>query len=82
MSGTHARLALASFQDTVTELIREGAPFGDVEDAINAHTGLTEAQKAALWLFAWSLRDQSEQQRDARAHLTAVQVAAGDSETT
>lgn len=73
MSGIHARSPLASFQATVTEMIREGAPFGDVEDAINAHAGLTEAQKAALWLFAWSLRDQSEQQRDARAHLTAVQ---------
>ena len=82
MSGTHARPALASYRDKVTEMISEGAPFGDVEDAINAHAGLTEDQKAALWLFAFSLRDRSEQQRDARAHLTAVQVAAGDSEMT
>ncbi|MEK6230083.1 MAG: hypothetical protein AABM43_13920 [Actinomycetota bacterium] len=82
MSGTHARPVLASFSDTVTELIQEGVPFSDVEDAINAHLGLTEDQKAALWLFAFSLRDRSEQHRDARAHLTTVQVAAGDSEMT
>ena len=82
MSGTHAKPALASYRDKVTEMIEEGVPFGDVEDAINAHAGLTEDQKAALWLFAFSLRDRSEQQRDARAHLTAVQVAAGDSEMT
>jgi hypothetical protein len=30
-------------------------------------------QRAALWLFAFSLRDRDEQQRDARAHLAAVQ---------
>mgnify|MGYP006159823899 CR=1 FL=1 len=33
---------------------------------------LSEPEKAALWLFAFSLRDQEEQQRDARAHLAAV----------
>jgi hypothetical protein len=82
MSMTHARPALASYRDVVTELINGGAPFGDVEDAINAHDGLTKDQKDALWLFAFSLRDRSEQQRDAWAHLTAVQVAAGDGETT
>jgi len=84
MSGTHAKPALASYRDKVTEMIEEGVPFGDVEDAINAHAGLTEDQKGALWLFAFafafSLRDRSEQQREARAQLTAVQVAAGDSE--
>lgn len=77
MSGTHARPALASYRDDVTELIEAGVPFGDVEDAIDVHARLTEDEKAALWLFAFSLRDQSEQQHDARAHLTALQAAAG-----
>ena len=82
MSGTHAKPALARYRDTVAELMEDGAAFGEVEDAINAHAGLTEGQKAALWLYAWSLRDRSEQQRDAEARLTAVQVAARDSEMT
>jgi hypothetical protein len=54
-------------------LISAGEPFGDVERAIDGVVELTTDQKAALWLFAFSLRDQDEQQRDARAHLAAVQ---------
>jgi hypothetical protein len=30
-------------------------------------------EKAALWLFAFSLRDPTEQQLDAQAHLSSVQ---------
>jgi hypothetical protein len=63
MSGTHARPALASYRDKVTELINEGATFGAVEDAIDGQAELTEDQKGALWLFAFSLRDRAEQQR-------------------
>ena len=29
-------------------------------------------EKAALWLFAFSLRDPAEQQLDARAHLASL----------
>ena len=50
-------------------------PFGAVEDAIDDVADLTTDQKAALWLFAFSLRAPSEQQRDARAHLAFVQSA-------
>jgi hypothetical protein len=50
-----------------------GEPFGDVEDAIDDVADLTTDQKAALWLFAFSLRDPSQQQLDARAHLASVQ---------
>ncbi len=82
MSGTHPKPTLASYRDTVMELMTGGVPFGDVEDAINAQAELTEEQKTALWLFAFSLRDRSEQQRDARVQLAAIQTAARDSETT
>jgi hypothetical protein len=57
-------------------------PFGHVEDAINAHPGLTEDEKAALWLFAFSIRDRSEQQRRGRDLLSAVGLAAEESEIT
>ena len=73
MSGTYPRRALASYRDAVAELMRGGELFGDVEDAIDEVAGLTQDQKAALWLFAFSLRDPTEQQLDARAHLSAVQ---------
>jgi hypothetical protein len=72
MSATHARPALACYRDEVEELIRGGESFGGVEDAID-EVDLSQDQKAALWLFAFSLRDQAEQQLDARAHLSAVQ---------
>ena len=80
MSGTHSKPALASYQDSVADMMENGTPFGDVEDAINAQPGLTEEQRAALWLFAFSLRDRSAQQSDVQAHLTAVQAGAGDNE--
>jgi hypothetical protein len=71
--GTQQGNALTSYRDAVSKLISAGEPFGDVEKAIDGVVGITMDQKAALWLFAFSLRDQGEQQRDARAHLAAVQ---------
>ncbi len=74
MGGTQpGRAPLASYRDAVTELIAAGEPFGDVEEAIDEVADLSHDEKAALWLFAFSLRDPGEQQLDARAHLTAVQ---------
>jgi hypothetical protein len=73
MSGTQLRPALASYRDAVTEQLRAGIPFGDIEDSIDAVKELTMDEKAALWLFAFSLRDPSEQQLDARTHLAALQ---------
>jgi hypothetical protein len=73
MSGTGAKPGVAGYRDTVAELISDGEPFGDVEDAIEEVPDLTTDQKAALWLFAFSLRDPYAQQLDARAHLASVQ---------
>lgn len=72
MSETQLRPALASYRDAVTEQIKSGRPFGDVEDAIDAVDDLTADEKAALWLVAFSLRDPSDQQLAARSHLYAV----------
>lgn len=52
--------------------IKAGEPFGEVEDSIDAVAELTGDEKAALWLFAFSLRDPAEQQLDARAYLAAL----------
>ena len=65
--------SLASYRDAVTELMDTGETFNDVEDAIDEIDALTLDQKAALWLFAFSLRDREVQQLEARAHLAAVE---------
>jgi hypothetical protein len=73
MSGTELGPPLAGYRDEITELVAGGASFGDVEDAIDEIARLTQDQKAALWLFAFSLRDPNEQQLDSRAYLALVQ---------
>ena len=74
MSGTHrARTPLSSYRDAIAELLRAGERFGDVEYAIDEVPDLTQDEKAALWLFAFSLRPPAEQQLDARAHIAALQ---------
>ena len=64
---------LTAYRDRVGDWIGRGQPFGDVEDAIDEAADLTTDQKAALWLFAFSLRDPAVQQLDAQAHLASVQ---------
>ena len=64
---------LTAYRDRVAEWVGQGRSFGDVEDAIDEAADLTTDQKAALWLFAFSLRDPAVQQLDAQAHLAAVQ---------
>jgi hypothetical protein len=56
MSGTHQRPGLASYRDDIEEFIKTGKPFGDIEDAIE-QADLNMDEKAALWLFAFSLRN-------------------------
>jgi hypothetical protein len=73
MRGTHGLPALTTYRAEVEYLMNAGESFGGVEDAINEIADLTDDEKAALWLFAFSLRGPAEQQRDARTHLAAVQ---------
>jgi hypothetical protein len=64
--------ALTRYRDSITALMKAGEPFGTVEDLIDRSVELTEASKAALWLFAFSLRDRAEQMRVVQAHLASV----------
>ena len=59
--------------EQVEDMVERGVPFGHVEDAIDG-ARLSQAHKAALWLFAWSLRDPTLQRRDARLTLELVRV--------
>jgi hypothetical protein len=77
MSATQAPQPLAGYREAVADQMNAGKSFGDVEDAIDEAVELTTAEKAALWLFAFSLRDRDEQQRVTRAYLAALQLAGG-----
>ena len=72
MRATQQKPTLASHRDAVTESIRAGEPFSDVEDRIDDVAELTKDEKAALWLLAFSLRDRAEQQLAAQAHLASL----------
>lgn len=56
------------YRDTVEALMAAEVPFGAVEATIE-QAQLMPDTKAALWLLAWSLREQAEQVQDARATL-------------
>ena len=66
------RPGLASYRDSVTGLVEAGEAFGDIEYAIDAVPDLTNDQKAALWLLAFSMREPGDQQRDVEAYLLSV----------
>ncbi|MFZ0088103.1 MAG: hypothetical protein WAL63_01260 [Solirubrobacteraceae bacterium] len=57
-------------------MIRQGVPFGRVEDVIDA-APFASLHKSSLWLLAWSLRDPDVQRRDALLMTRAF--AAGES---
>jgi hypothetical protein len=58
-------------EEQVEAMMEQGVSFSAVEDAIDA-AQLSGRHKAALWLLAWSLRDQAQQRRDARLLLAEV----------
>ena len=64
--------SLAAYRETVTALLRAGHAFGEIEHFVDHVEDLSDDEKAALWLFAFSLRDASQQQLGARAHLASV----------
>ena len=71
MRSTHATPDFVRYRDNVTDLMRAGMSLGEVEDAIEL-ADMTQEQKAALWLLAFSMRERGEQRRGARPHLAVV----------
>jgi hypothetical protein len=65
---------IASGREEVERMMGAGAPFGAVETMID-EAAIAEEPKAALWLFAWSMRDKRAQRRETRgmlAYLSSV----------
>ncbi len=67
MTGARRDAVLAGHRDAVAVPIGTGEPFGDVEDWIDELAELSADQKAALWLFAFALRDPAPEELHARA---------------
>ena len=68
----HDSASLGYHQDVVEGMMDASEPFGAVEDFINGAGVLNGDQKAALWLLAWSLRNNLVQRREARAMVDAT----------
>jgi alkylhydroperoxidase family enzyme len=58
----------------VERRMRRGERFSDVEDVVNA-SDLSDDEKAALWLLAWSFLHPRAQRRQAIAHLERLSAA-------
>jgi hypothetical protein len=59
----------------VERRMRRGERFTDVEDVIGA-SSLSNDEKSALWLLAWSYVHPRAQRREANAHLSRLTAAA------
>jgi hypothetical protein len=68
----HTGPTLGYHQDVVKGMLDASEPFGEVETFINEAAALDQDEKAALWLFAWSLREGAVQRREALAMLSAL----------
>ena len=48
------------WRDRVAEAIDEGAPLDEVETELIEHAPLTDDSRDALWLYAWALGEERE----------------------
>ncbi len=71
MRATPRKQSLAGCCEEVTGRMQAGQAFEEVEDVIEL-ADVTEEQKAALWLMAFSMQDRHDQARDARGYLALV----------
>ena len=62
MSEATARV-FATHRNAINELLDAGDTFDEVEEAIEGIAELTEDQRAALWLIAFSKRDRAVRHR-------------------
>jgi hypothetical protein len=67
---------LQQLQAEIASRMRHGAPFDTVEEEVIDASALSDAEKAALWLYGWSFVPWQRQRREAVAHIE--QLADGD----
>jgi hypothetical protein len=61
--------------------MRRGYSFSSLEDELIELSDLSDDEKSALWLYAWSFVDWRAQRREARAHIARLTRAAGATST-
>ena len=67
---------LTQVQGEVARRMRRGDSFDSVEDEVIDPSGLSDPEKAALWLYGWSFVNWRRQRREAVAHLDRLGDAA------
>ena len=63
---------LRQLQREVAFRMRRGDTFASVETLLIDPSGLSEAEKAALWLYGWSFVNRRRQRREAIAHIDVL----------
>jgi hypothetical protein len=63
---------LKQLQGEVAARMRRGDTFASVEAEVIDPSGLSDAEKAALWLYGWSFVHWRRQRREAIAHIDAL----------
>jgi hypothetical protein len=63
---------LKQVQGDVARRMRRGDTFASVEAEVIDPSGLSDAEKAALWLYGWSFVHWRRQRREAVAHIDAL----------
>lgn len=63
---------LRELQGEVACRMRRGDTFASVEALLIDRSGLSEAEKAALWLYGWSFVNHRRQRREAIAHIDVL----------
>ena len=63
---------LKQLQGEVGARMLRGDTFASVEAGLINPSGLSEAEKAALWLYGWSFVSSRRQRREAIAHIDGL----------
>jgi hypothetical protein len=63
---------LKQLQGDVAVRMRRGDTFASVETDVIDPSGLSDAEKAALWLYGWSFVHWRRQRAEATAHIDAL----------
>jgi hypothetical protein len=63
---------LKQVQGEVALRMRRGEAFASVEVEVIDPSGLSDAEKGALWLYGWSFVDWRRQRREAMAHIDVL----------
>lgn len=71
-----------SFRQQVSEWAHHGVPFELIESRIEALDGLTDEERSALWLWAWSFQAPQRQRYMARKVLDGLDASRGSHVTT